>query len=239
MPKIETSSPTDNGRILMPPGWMVPVRGMETKPVRVDTRARTKPLEAPHYSDYFTLSMKKEEDLGVVPPAWSTSAAMKDVRPNGKAQFDARHLNNAVGRMRGGRSAVWDPRGTMAAGETQTIPNIDIAFYQANKYKDLVAKGIESAEFAEYYDGVNTLGDDGANAQKDLMIAQMSAFQKAKMDKDGDGSLSIAEMEAQGFAFGMHNKSGSDGIISNVHGDVNSDATYVDLAQRGGANAIM
>lgn len=59
------------------------------------------------------------------------------------------------------------------------------------------------------------------------------------MDKDGDGDLSIEEMEAQGFAFGMHNKSGSDGIISNVHGDVNSDAVNVPLEQRGGYNTAL
>ena len=55
-----------------------------------------------------------------------------------------------------------------------------------------------------------------------------------KMDKDGDGQLSIEEMEARGFALGMHNKSGSDGIISNVHGDVNADAQFVPLKDRGG-----
>merc|ERR1740138_636704 len=120
----------------------------------------------------------------------------------------------------------------MNSGGTQRIENIDITQFMANKFADKVRKGIESAEFAEYYDGVNTLGDDGANAQKDLILAQMSAFQKAQIDKDGDGDLSIAEMEAQGFAFGMNNKSGSDGMISNAHGDVAEDAGFVPVHMR-------
>merc|ERR1719424_1716937 len=107
----------------------------------------------------------------------------------------------------------------------------------AKKYAAMTNKAAESAFFAEYYDGVNTMGDDGQNAQQDLMLAQMSKLQKKQMDKDGDGKLSTAELELQGFAFGMHNKSGSDGLISAVHGDVSADATFVPLEARGGANA--
>jgi hypothetical protein len=159
---------------------------------------------------------------------------MKDARPNGKPQFDARFLNTPMGRARAGRSVVWDPRGTENAGGSQRVPNIDIAQHMASKYAEMTNKAAESSFFAEYYDGVNTMGDDGANAQMDLQLAQMSKLQKKQLDKDGDGNVSLAEMEAQGFAFGMHNKSGADGIISNVHGDVNSDATFVPLEARGG-----
>lgn len=182
----------------MPPGWMVPVRGAATTPVRKDTSKQTKHYESPHYSDGFTLDMKKQEDLGLMPPAWSVTSAMKDERPNGKPQFDARFLNTPMGRARAGRSIVWDPRGTVNAGGTQRLENIDITLAMAKKYAEMTNKAAESAYFAEYYDGVNTLGDDGANAQMDLQLAQMSKLQKKQMDKDGDGKLSLEEMEAQG-----------------------------------------
>lgn len=228
------SSPSEMRYQHMPPGWMVPVRGAQTMPVRKNTSNNTKHYESPHYSDGHTLDMKKQEDLGLMPPAWSVTSAMKDERPNGKPQFDARFLNTPMGRARAGRSIVWDPRGTMNAGGAQRLENIDITLVQAKKYAEMTNKAAESAYFAEYYDGVNTLGDDGERAQIDLQLAQMSKLQKKQLDKDGDGSISTAEMEAQGFAFGMHNKSGTDGIISNVHGDVNSDATFVPLEARGG-----
>jgi len=280
------SSPSEMRYQHMPPGWMVPVRGAQTTPVRKNTSNNTKHYESPHYSDGHTLDMKKQEDLGLMPPAWSVTSAMKDERPNGKPQFDARFLNTPMGRARAGRSIVWDPRGTMNSGGPQRLENIDITQVMAKKYAEMTNKAAESAYFAEYYDGVNTLGDDGERAQIDLQLAQMSKLQKKQLDKDGDGSISVAEMEAQGkpeheaavgcrhtsqgtpstsapitarphvlssppapalatrlplpsvsvagFAFGMHNKSGSDGIISNVHGDVNSDATFVPLEARGG-----
>ena len=157
---------------------------------------------------------------------------MKDERPNGKPQFDARFLNTPAGRARAGRNIVWDPRGTMNSGGTQRLENIDITQAMAKKYAAMTNKAAESAFFAEYYDGVNTMGDDGQDAQKDLMLAQMSKLQKKQMDKDGDGKLSNAELEANGFAFGMHNSSSSDGIISG-----SGSAKFVPLAQRGGANS--
>lgn len=218
----------------MPAAWLTPVRGARTQPVRKNSSFTTKHFESPHFADGFTLDMKKQEDLGLIPPQWSVSSAMKDARPNGKPQFDARFLNTPMGRARAGRSVVWDPRGTENAGGSQRVPNIDIAQHMASKYAEMTNKAAESSFFAEYYDGVNTMGDDGANAQMDLQLAQMSKLQKKQLDKDGDGNVSLAEMEAQGFAFGMHNKSGADGIISNVHGDVNSDATFVPLEARGG-----
>lgn len=177
---------------------MVPVRGAQTQPVRKDTSKNTKHYESPHYSDGFTLDMKKQEDLGLMPPAWSVTSAMKDERPNGKPQFDARFLNTPMGRARAGRSIVWDPRGTMNSGGTQRLENIDITQVMAKKYAEMTNKAAESAYFAEYYDGVNTLGDDGASAQIDLQLAQMSKLQKKQLDKDGDGSISLDEMEAQG-----------------------------------------
>lgn len=218
----------------MPPGWLTPVRGAQTTPVRKNSSAHTRHYESPHTGDGFTLDMKKQEELGLMPPPWSVSSAMNDARPNGKPQFDARFLNSPMGRARAGQSIVWDPRGIASAGGTQKIENIDISLEMAKKHATMTNKAAESAMFAEYYDGVNTLGDDGARAQIDLQIAQMSKLQRKQMDKDGDGQLSIEEMEAQGFALGMHNKSGSDGIISNVHGDVNADAQFVPLKDRGG-----
>ena len=228
----------DERAAYMPPGWMVPVRGAETAPVRKDTSKNTRHYEFRHYADGHTLDMKKQEDLGLMPPPWSVTSAMKDERPNGKPQFDSRFLNTPMGRARAGRSIVWDPRGTMNSGGTQRLENIDITQVMAQKYAEMTNKAAESAYFAEYYDGVNTLGDDGANAQIDLQLAQMSKLQKKQIDKDGDGNVSLAEMEAQGFAFGMHNKSGSDGLISDADGDGKvDDATFVDLAQRGGHNS--
>ena len=108
---------------------------------------------------------------------------MKDERPNGKPQFDARFLNTPAGRARAGRSIVWDPRGTMNSGGAQRLENIDITQAMAKKYAAMTNKAAESAFFAEYYDGVNTMGDDGQNAQQDLMLAQMSKLQKKQMDK--------------------------------------------------------
>ena len=46
----------------------VPVRGAATTPVRKDSSKITKHYESPHYSDGFTLDMKKQEDLGLMPP---------------------------------------------------------------------------------------------------------------------------------------------------------------------------
>ena len=157
---------------------------------------------------------------------------MKDERPNGKPQFDARFLNTPAGRARAGRSIVWDPRGTMNSGGAQRLENIDITQAMAKKYAAMTNKAAESAFFAEYYDGVNTMGDDGQDAQKDMMLAQMSKLQKRQMDADGDGKLSNAELEKHGFAFGMHNASTSDGMINGA-----GEAEFVPLAQRGGANS--
>lgn len=59
------------------------------------------------YSPY---SMAHEEDMGIVPSAWSTSSQMRDPRPNGRSIFDARFSDTPMGRSRGYNGIIWDPR---------------------------------------------------------------------------------------------------------------------------------
>jgi hypothetical protein len=87
-------------------------------------RARDKHYESVHHGP-FQLSMAYEEELGLAPAKWSVSSKMDDPRPNGKAIFDARHIESPVGRARAGRSMVWDPKGTANAGETKKAENWD------------------------------------------------------------------------------------------------------------------
>ena len=59
-----------------------------------------------------------KDQLGLAPAEWSTTSQMADIRPNGRSQFDARFIENAPGRARGGRSMAWQPVGTVDAGKT-------------------------------------------------------------------------------------------------------------------------
>lgn len=54
--------------------------------------------------------MAHEEDMGIVPSAWSTSSQMRDPRPNGRSIFDARFSDTPMGRSRGYNGIIWDPR---------------------------------------------------------------------------------------------------------------------------------
>ena len=97
-----------------PPHWAPPDNA--GLPRNRDKNSRD--IEKFHYGD-FRLDMKEEEKLGLMPPAWSTTSSMSDIRPNGRAQFDARFIENAPGRARGGRSMMWQPVGTVDGGETK------------------------------------------------------------------------------------------------------------------------
>ena len=55
-------------------------------------------------------------------------------------------------------------------------------------------QGTESAQFAEYHDGVRLSGTDDAH----LALAQMSAVQKGLLDRDGDGKVSSSELKSDG-----------------------------------------
>lgn len=79
----------------------------------------TKHFEQLHYGNSWNLDMREEEKLGLVPKAWSTSNAMNDPRPNGRAIFDARHVHSPVARTKahGGHSSPWDPRGVVYGGD--------------------------------------------------------------------------------------------------------------------------
>jgi hypothetical protein len=76
----------------------------------VGAASRTSHFESRHYSPKWRLDMQSETDLGIMPPAWSTSSKMDDPRPNGRSIFDARFIESPMGRARGGRSMVWDSR---------------------------------------------------------------------------------------------------------------------------------
>ena len=54
----------------MPPGWMVPVRGAETSPVRINSSKNTRHFEHRHVGPH-KLEMKTEEEVGLMPPKWS------------------------------------------------------------------------------------------------------------------------------------------------------------------------
>lgn len=103
-----------------------------------------------------------------------------------------------MGRARGGRSITWDARGTTNAGATVAARSYD-SVSAADANAENTIKSAQAAYYAEYFDGINTIGDDGKNAQADLMIAQMSQLQRRQLDKDGDGSLSSAELKKGGF----------------------------------------
>ena len=69
-------------------------------------QSRTHHMESAHYyvdakrtvENKWTLDMKKEEELGLMPKLWSQSSKMDDKRPNGEAMFDARFVNSPVPR---------------------------------------------------------------------------------------------------------------------------------------------
>ena len=138
--------------------------------------------------------MKEETELGIAPVDWSTPSQMNDPRPNGKPLFDARFHGTPLGRARAGRSMTWDPRGTANAGGTRRFENVDITAVMAKKNSAQVKRGTESAQFAEYYDGVRLNGTN----EDALALAQMSQLQRSQIDKDGDGKVSADELKADG-----------------------------------------
>ena len=135
---------------------------------------RSHHYEAKHYGKEWKLDMKKEVDLGLAPADWSTSSQMNDPRPNGRSIFDARFVESPMGRARGGRSMVWDPKGTMNAGGTKKAENWDSNVF-AEEMSDETAAGLASAE-------KNAMGNNTNLASFDneaLALAQMSALQRA------------------------------------------------------------
>ena len=89
--------------------------------------------------------MKAEVDLGLMPSEWSTSSQMNDPRPNGRSIFDARFVESPMGRARGGRSIMWDPKGTMHAGHTMKAQNLDANVF-AEDMSDETALASASAD---------------------------------------------------------------------------------------------
>lgn len=150
--------------------------------------------ETRHYSEKWRLDMEDEAKLGIAPPMWSTTSQMNDPRPNGKSIFDARFVGSPMGRARGGRSMVWDPRGTANVGGPVKAENRDSAWF-ANDMADETAAGNTSAIKNQFGQNTNFSVFDNA----DLALAQMSKLQKKLMDKDGDGQLSAEELRAHGF----------------------------------------
>ena len=76
--------------------------------------------------------------LGLSPPDWSTSSAMNDARPNGRALFDARFIHSPAARMRSGK--MFDPRGVVFGGDamfaaSEMADETNAAQASAEKYK--------------------------------------------------------------------------------------------------------
>ena len=91
--------------------------------------SRTHHMERPHYyrdqartiENPWTLDMSKEEELGLMPAKWSVTSKMDDVRPNGKAMFDARFVNQPVPRFNAGMKMGWDPQGLANAKANKKV----------------------------------------------------------------------------------------------------------------------
>lgn len=120
-----------------------PLPSSPPSPSRIP-RSREKAIESKamrdiHYGDY-KLDMAKEVALGILPPDWSVTSQMKDTRPNGRAQFDARFIEAPVGRARGGRSMEWTPVGTADSGSTVRAKDLDVAMLKAQEVDE---SGIE------------------------------------------------------------------------------------------------
>jgi len=77
--------------------------------------SRTHHFETLHYSKDWNMDLKTETDLGLAPAPWSTSNSMSDGRPNGRPIFDARWKESPMGRARGNKGMVSDPRGLVIA----------------------------------------------------------------------------------------------------------------------------
>lgn len=119
--------------------------------------------------------MKSEVDLGLVPANWSTSSQMNDPRPNGRSMFDARFIESPMGRARGGRSMVWDSRGTANAGKTQKAQNWDADVY-ALEMSDETAAAELSTEKNRFGNNTNM----SVFQNNELALANMSALQRAR-----------------------------------------------------------
>ena len=108
-----------------PPGWLVPVRGQSTSPERRDTSHKAHHFENPHVGAW-TMDMKKEVELGLAPAEWSQTSQMNDPRPNGRAFFDARHINSPVARNKAGMKMTWDPQGLANAKADKRMAHHDV-----------------------------------------------------------------------------------------------------------------
>lgn len=125
----------------MPPHWAAPDPFAPKGYKHIPTRH----FEHRHVGDW-QLNMKSEQSLGLAPPDWSTSSKMDDIRPNGKALFDARFSGNAMGRARGGYAMVADARGMEAtAGKLERAQNMDSNFF-ASDMADETTAAAASAE---------------------------------------------------------------------------------------------
>lgn len=177
---------------------MMPPFGAERAKSAPTMRPRTQHFEQPHFADRWRLDLRDETRLGIVPAEWSTSSQMNDPRPNGVSIFDARFASSPMGRARAGRSLVWDPRGTANAGQAAKVPSVDITIAYAKMHAAKTKVAAKQAHDAEHFDGIQTFGQSEA-AMTQIALAQMSAMQRATIDKDGDGRVSMKELQADGF----------------------------------------
>lgn len=199
---VQAEASRPNQETVLPPHWETPIEAVHgahspTKMGKWRQVDHTRHFESRHESSW-KLDMKAEMGLGLAPPEWSTSSQMNDIRPNGKALFDARFAGNSMGRARGGYSMVADARGMEAtAGKLQKAENIDSNWF-ATDMADETAAAEASAELNKY--GTNT--NFGSVNSAEMALAQISQLQRRQLDKDGDGNFSAEELKAYGLSIG-------------------------------------
>ena len=138
-----------------PASWMTPVRGEATRPSRRDTSHKTHHFEHAHHGTW-TMDMKKEVSLGLAPAEWSVSSAMNDPRPNGKAFFDARFINNPIPRHNAGLKMTWDAVGLANAKAEDKVQHVSVD--PADKYwgyggiKGLTSEQLQSLRTMDAFD---------------------------------------------------------------------------------------
>jgi hypothetical protein len=199
---VQPDAARPNQTKAMPTHWATPIEAVHGahSPSKMDKWRQgehTHHFESRHESAW-RLDMKAEVNLGLAPPEWSTSSQMNDIRPNGKALFDARFSGNAMGRARGGYSMMADARGMEStAGKLQKAENMDSSWF-ATDMADETAAAEASAELNKY--GTNT--NFGSVNSAEQALAQMSQLQRRQLDKDGDGNYSAEELKAFGLSVG-------------------------------------
>jgi hypothetical protein len=75
------------------------------------------------------------------------------------------------------------------------VPSVDITIAYAKMHAAKTKVAAKQAHDAEHFDGIQTFGQSEA-AMTQIALAQMSAMQRATIDKDGDGRVSMKEARA-------------------------------------------